>query len=240
MAPRTKKTSSALVPTLTEKLMSKGFDVNGYDEGDVVEIDNKSYVVQLIGEQKVFELYVEEELKVEEYVPQPEAKPEPEPELEPVPEVEAEPEVQQVEPPVVEEKPKKERKPRAKKEKPDPVAVAEEAPVAEDDVVVEEKPKKTPKVKKEKKEKKVKEEVEGEKKRKKRDPSKPKRVREKTCFNVFVSEKMFELKDSMPSLTGRQRFSEACKLWKGLDEEEKTTLQEKFKVEQVKPVAVVP
>jgi hypothetical protein len=237
MARTTKKNS--LVPTLTDKLMATGHDVNEYDEGDVVEVDGKSYFVKMVGDKKVFEEYVEEELKAEPY------------------------EEKVVEPEVVavaEEKPKKERKPRAKKDKVEVVELVEEADPMEvvevakpeEPVGAEEKPKKErkPRAKKEEGDEKPKrapkkskvsdgeDVVEGEKKRKKRDPSKPKRIREKTCFNVFVSERMFELKDSHPNITGRERFSEACKLWKALGDEERQKLQDKFKTDNAKPAVV--
>lgn len=74
-------------------------------------------------------------------------------------------------------------------------------------------------------------------KRRKRDPSKPRRHREKTCHNVFISEKMFELQKTMPELSGRERFTEANKLWSALSIEEKNALKKEFIANRAVPVA---
>jgi hypothetical protein len=72
---------------------------------------------------------------------------------------------------------------------------------------------------------------------KKRDSSKPKRHREKTCHNVFISEQMFRLQKTMPELTGRQRFTEANKLWSGMSVDEKAKLKAEFVANKAIPVA---
>ena len=68
-------------------------------------------------------------------------------------------------------------------------------------------------------------------KKKRRDPTKPKRKRDKTCHNVYVSEKMFELAKTMPELSGRDRFREVNKMWKEMPTDEKEERIAKYKME---------
>ena len=220
---------------ITAMLVSKGYDPNEDEVGTILEVEGKNYIITLVNSKKVFEEYTEE-LVEEEYAMAEEVKPV----------VEEEKPVEKVKKPrAKKEKVNDEDKPKKTKAKKQEQVVEEEKP----EVVEEGKPAekvKKPRTKKEKiegeekvkkprtkKEKIEGEEKEGENKRKRRDPSKPKRPREKTCHNVFISDQMFELKKTEPEMTGRERFAKANEIWKNLDVVVKADLIAKFKANKV-------
>lgn len=75
--------------------------------------------------------------------------------------------------------------------------------------------------------------------RKRNNDAKPKRHRDKTCHNCFVSEKMFELQKTQPELTGRERFREVNRLWKELPSDVKEAMVLEFKAEQLRMKTVM-
>jgi hypothetical protein len=238
MAPNTKTTSAKVVKpktvklSLTEKLAKKGYTPDNEEEGVVIEIDNKSYIVKMDGEKKIFEEYVDAELVIEKY-DEPESGESSAEEEEEEKKEESEEDI-----PIV---PVKEKKsPKAKKEK-------------KDGEVKEKKPRKSKKTEEKKEEAEEEKAVEvdddGKKKRKRRDPSKPKRHRDPTPYNQFISEKMNELKKLDPPLEevkegdegkvkskGRQFFKMAVEMWKNFDSDEKTAYVEKYRLEHPKTV----
>lgn len=52
------------------------------------------------------------------------------------------------------------------------------------------------------------------------------------CYNVFVSKTIAELKKTRPDLIGRERVTEANKIWSDIPIHEKTEMMKKFKEEQ--------
>lgn len=255
MAPR-KTAMNKATKSINDMLLKKGFDPNDLDVDVVVSIDGTDYIVREKGDVKFFDVE-DTELVAEAYEDKESGSEADTKEV--VAESGNEDNVV-----IKEVKPKKSaasqpKKPRKTKKKEEHVEGAMEKPVedeakegedendpqeeqkplekegeAENDPQ-EEKPKKARKSKKQDKSDENDDKTEG--KRRKRDPSKAKRHREKTCHNVFISEKMFMLQKTMPELSGRARFTQANKLWSGLSIEEKTKLKEHFLANKTIPIA---
>jgi hypothetical protein len=81
-------------------------------------------------------------------------------------------------------------------------------------------------------------EYEQNKPKPKKPKKKPKKPRKKTGYNIFIKEKMPDMKEFAP----KERFRELGKIWKAYSEDEKMEWKEKANVinDQVVPVEVVP
>ena len=257
MAPRVNKSgkgSKASKLSVTEMLASKGFTPDEDDIGTVIEVDGKNYIVKMKGDDKVFEEYTDDDLKSDKYESEPEVelvveehktkKEKKKDELveEPIEEDKSTEEDEPVEEPKKKTKAKKEKvvkEPKTKKGKKKDELVEE--PIEDDKSTEEDEPVEEPKKKtKAKKEKVVKEpKVKKEKVVKEPKEKKEKRHRDRTPFNQFISDKMFELKETYPDINGRERFSKACELWRNLDADWKKSFADKFHEEHPRTVAVV-